>query len=194
MYMKRYRLPILAGLILILFGVGTFVLYRQGQAAIVTPAPSHSAVTQQAATPAASSVVSGEPSELIIPSLNIDLQITPGVYNAKTGKWTLTTDKVQYAVMTPQPNTAGGNTFIYGHYRKNVLATLHTIQPGATAVVKTANGKTFTYVLDHVKVVTPDDSAGIFDYQGKPILTIQTCTGVFFQNRQLFTFNLEHVS
>jgi len=192
--MKRYKLSLVLATVLILFGIGAFIMYREGQAAIVTPYSNHAAATQKAAVPSGPSVVSGEPSELIIPSLGIDLQVTPGVYDAKTGKWTLTTDKVQYAVMTPQPNNQGGNTFMYGHYRRGVFATLHNIQPGSTAVVKTANGKTFTYKLDHVNVVTPEDSAGIFNYQGKPILTIQTCTGVFFQNRQLFTFNLEGVS
>jgi hypothetical protein len=33
--------------------------------------------------------------------------------------------------------------------------------------------------------------ATLFEYKGKPILTIQTCSGVWYQNRQLFTFDLE---
>ena len=54
---------------------------------------------------------------------------------------------VQYAVMTPQPNNQGGNTFMYGHYRRGVFSTLHNIQPGEKAIVRTVDGKTFTYVL-----------------------------------------------
>jgi LPXTG-site transpeptidase (sortase) family protein len=189
--------------IIILFAVamiagGGMFLYRQSQTSIVTPAPHRSEVQSQLAQPVEQTtnqpVISGEPVSLSIPSLDITLPITQGVYNAKTRQWTLTNDKVQYAVMTPQPNNQAGNTFLYGHYRKGVFATLHTIQPGAKAIITTANGKTFTYVLDTSRVVSPEDSQGIFDYQGKPILTIQTCTGVFFQNRQLFSFNLESVS
>jgi LPXTG-site transpeptidase (sortase) family protein len=106
-----------------------------------------------------------------------------------TKTWTLSLSKVQYAVTTPEPNTTGGNTFIYGHYRKGVFATLHTIQAGAQAVVKTSNGHSFYYQLASERVTNPSDTS-LFNYQGKPILTIQTCSGLFFQNRQLFTFDL----
>ena len=138
----------------------------------------------------AAATISGNPVNLQIPSLGTDLPIIPGVYDAHTQKWTLTTDKVQYATMTPEPNTESGNTFLYGHYRKNVFANLHTIKPGAEAIVKTDNGHTFYYRLNGVKVVTPEESAAVLGYQGKPIMTIQTCTGIFFQNRQLFYFDL----
>jgi LPXTG-site transpeptidase (sortase) family protein len=196
--MKRFKLSIVIGAAFILIGVGSLLLYRNGQGSIVTPAPKQAQISAQRAPTVSQStskpVVSGNPSRISIPSLGIDLAITPGVYNARTGQWTLTNDKVQYAVMTPQPNNQGGNTFLYGHYRKSVFASLHLIQPDSTAIITTDSGKKFTYVLTTVKVVSPEDSASIFDYQGPPILTVQTCTGAFFQNRQLFTFSLESVS
>ena len=195
--MKNLKRNLMYALALILILAGGFALYRHGQGNIVTPPPQASELHSQTAAPVqqvtSTPVVSGEPTALSIPSLDINLQITPGVYNAKTRQWTLTTDKVQYAVMTPQPNNQGGNTFLYGHYRKGVFATLHNIKPGSEAIITTSNGKTFTYVLESSRVVSPEDSQGIFDYQGKPILTIQTCTGAFFQNRQLFTFDLKSV-
>ncbi|HET8708704.1 MAG TPA: class F sortase [Candidatus Saccharimonadales bacterium] len=137
--------------------------------------------------------ISGDPVSIQIPSLGTDLKVTPGVYDAQTQQWTLTLDKVQYATMTPKPNNESGNTFMYGHYRRNVFANLHTIKMGAQAVVKTSNGHTFYYHLTGAKVVNPQDSAEVFNYRGKPMLTVQTCTGLFFQNRQLFFFQFDKV-
>jgi len=185
--MKKYLA--LIGISCFLIMTGAFMLLsilrsQQSQQFIAAP-PTHK--VNQSATQADS--VHGQPSELILPSLNLDLPVVPGVYNPQTKTWTLTLDKVQYASETPEPNTISGNTFIYGHYRKGVLATLHTIQPNAEAVVKTSNGHSFYYQLVNVRTTDPAD-ASVFQYAGKPILTIQTCTGLFFQNRQLFTFNL----
>ena len=194
-YLKR-TLAIAAALVMT--SAGAVALYRQNQTGIVTP-PAQAAEIAGQKSPAVGQltdqpVISGEPASISIPSLGVNLSIAPGVYDAKTGAWTLSNDKAQYAVMTPQPNNQSGNTFIYGHYRKGVFATLHDIRPGAKAVVTTADGKAFTYVYRSERTVAPQDSQGIFDYEGAPILTVQTCSGVFFQNRQLFTFDLESVS
>lgn len=187
--MKRYIAALVIGLMLTSAG-GLFLLnmVRDQRASIVATPPS----TNQHTSVAASNIIQGYPSELLIPSLNIDLSVIPGEYNPKTKQWTLTLDKAQYAVMTPMPNSQSGNTFIYGHYRKEVFASLHTIRAGETAIVKTTNGHTFYYQLSSIRTTDPGDGS-VFSYQGSPILTIQTCTGVFFQNRQLFTFNLVKV-
>jgi LPXTG-site transpeptidase (sortase) family protein len=200
--MKNAKKLLILATLLIVVGGAFLLFFRDRQTGIVTP-PARAAEIQKARAVAAATVaatnpddsyVSGEPASIAIPSLGIDLAVAPGVYNEQTHQWTLSLDKAHYAVMTPQPNTQGGNTFIYGHYRRNVFASLHNIQPGAQAVVRTHNGKTFTYVYESNRIVAPEQSQGIFDYQGKPILTVQTCTGVFFENRQLFTFNLVSVS
>jgi len=134
-------------------------------------------------------VITGKPMRLLISSLGMDLSVTDGIYNAKTGQWTLSLDKVHYALMTVQPNDKQGNTLIYGHYRPEVFAYLHTIQKGALVKVKTENNHTFTYKFTGSKVVNPADTS-VLNYEGKPMLTLQTCTGAFMQNRQLFSFDL----
>lgn len=190
--MRHTRLYVLSSLALIIAGACSLVfmyLSQQSKQFAIGPAPIVQSTSQSSTS---SSYIQGQPSELILPSLNLNLQVIPGVYNTKTRQWTLSLDKVQYAAMTPPPNNATGNTFIYGHYRKGVLATLHTIQIGALAVVKTQNGHSFYYQLSSVRTTDPSDSS-VFNYQGAPILTIQTCTGLFYQQRQLFTFNLVRV-
>jgi len=136
--------------------------------------------------------ITGKPMRLLVPSLGMDLSVEDGIYDAKTGQWTLSLDKVHYALMTVQPNDKQGNTLIYGHYRPEVFAYLHTIQKGALVKVETENEHIFTYKFSDSRVVNPTDTS-VLSYEGKPMLTLQTCTGAFMQNRQLFSFDLVDV-
>lgn len=138
-------------------------------------------------------IITGNPVRFQVPSLGMDLTIVNGYYNKQTREWSLSRDKVQYATVTPEPNNKAGNTFLYGHFRREVFAPLHKIQADSEAIVSTDTGHTFYYRLNAVKVVAPDDPGDIFSYQGKPILTVQTCTGSFYQDRQLFIFDLVKV-
>jgi LPXTG-site transpeptidase (sortase) family protein len=180
-------------------GALLLVLLIRAQAVnvISTPlAPQTVAVTSvahAASTPTPQGYISGDPTSISIPSLNIDLPVIPGYYDASSQSWTLTTNKVQFATPTAQPNNQAGNTFLYGHARSNIFGSLPKIQAGATAIVKTSNGHRFYYVLSSTRVVDPTDSNSIFAYQGKPILTLQTCVGLLYQSRELLTFNLEQV-
>jgi sortase (surface protein transpeptidase) len=140
----------------------------------------------------AETYIEGKPVHLQIPSVGINLSVAEGRFNAATGKWTLSNDKAHYAVKTPLSNNARGNTFVYGHNRKEVFRALPKIQIGAEATIVTQNGRSFVYVFKGAYETTPDDNS-LFEYQGAPILTLQTCSGVWNQNRQLFTFELKEV-
>jgi LPXTG-site transpeptidase (sortase) family protein len=137
-------------------------------------------------------VITGKPVRLVIPSLHMELAITDGAYNAKTGAWTLSNDKAHYALPTMQPNNEAGNTLIYGHYRKEVFSRLHKITEGQQAIIETDNGYRFTYTFNRTETVDPADTS-VFTYDGVPRLTLQTCTGAFMQHRQLFYFSFDGV-
>lgn len=154
------------------------------------PRVSATTFREPAASQPAPAVISGRPVRLAIPALGIDLPVIDGYYNQTTKKWTLTNDKVQYAVITPLANNQQGNTFLYGHNRRGVFRTLNKVHAGDQAIVTTDNGHTFTYRFVGALETTPTDDS-LFHYQGKPILTIQTCSGAWYQNRQLFRFDLE---
>jgi LPXTG-site transpeptidase (sortase) family protein len=148
-----------------------------------------------ATTPAVSAepiLISGQPARIQIPALAVDLPIIDGYYNANSKTWTLTKDKVQYATITPQPNNKEGNTFLYGHNRPEVFKVLSKIKSGDEVIITTTNGHTFTYTFRTAYETNPND-VSLFEYKGAPILTIQTCSGVWYQNRQLFTFDLTKV-
>jgi len=174
------------------FVPSAYYWYRDNK---VTHVVATSNPTEKVTTPTvvdAPKTITGKPRRLIISSLGMDLPVTDGIYDTRTGQWTLSTDKVHYALMTVQPNDKQGNTLIYGHYRPEVFARLHLISAGARAQIETTNGYVFTYIFQSSSIVNPSDTS-ILSYQGEPMLTLQTCTGAFMQNRQLFGFKLVSV-
>ena len=167
-------------------------LHQEVRGAVVIPAttmPVDGKITSSGTI-----VEAGKPVRIVVPSVNIDLQVADGQYNQKTGEWTLSKDKAYYATITPFVNNIGGNTFMYGHNRRSVFASLMGVKTGDEVLVYTDNQKIFTYSFRDSKDVEPTD-ASLFAYEGKPILTLQTCSGTWYQNRRLFTFdfvNVEH--
>lgn len=139
-------------------------------------------------------LVTGFPVSISIPgsrpALNINVGIIPGYYNKNTNGWTLSDTDAQFATISTQPNNISGNTFIYGHYRPNVFAYLHLITPGTIATITTNNGYQFNYKFVTTYAVSPTDTS-VLSYSGDPVLTIQTCSGSFFQNRQMFIFSYD---
>jgi len=197
--MKKRILWLSSGIILVAAGLAlTLPSFLQARQSANVPKVAASPFTEantHAVVPTTTQIaqkIEGKPVRIRIPSLNIDLPVIDGYHNLKTQTWTLTKNKVQYAVDTPLANNIEGNTFLYGHNRHEVFRSLSKIKLGAEAIIETDNGHTFTYVFKGALETTPDDSS-LFRYQGKPILTVQTCSGAWYQNRQLFTFDLKDV-
>lgn len=194
--MKNIRFQLIIGLLFIALGVflgyDPFMRYLQERKAL----QNNSSVSAQPepipATPKPAVRVEGKPVRITLKRIGIDVAIADGYYNQQNKSWTLSLDKAHYAIMTVMPNNQGGNTFIYGHNRPAVFSKLLNVRPGDTAVVKTSNGKTFTYTYRSMRETNPNDDS-LFSYQGAPILTLQTCSGLWYQNRSLYTFTLSEV-
>lgn len=150
------------------------------------------AANVQSASSDTEALIQGKPVRLVAPAIGLDIAITDGTYNPKSKTWTLSKDKAHYAIMTAQPNNKEGNTFIYGHNRREVFANLAKLKPGDTVTIYTDNNHAFVYGFRSTYDTKPNDDS-IFKYSGKPILTLQTCSGVWFQNRRLFTLDLLEV-
>lgn len=136
--------------------------------------------------------LSGEPKHITLPRLGISLEVKPGYYNATNQAWTLSNTYAHYAAVTTLANNRAGNTFIYGHNKDTVFKNLSGLKTGDTAIITTENNLTFIYTFTGQRTTNPSD-VSLFSYVGKPILTLQTCSGIFSQNRQLFTFDLTGV-
>lgn len=138
-------------------------------------------------------VTSGKPINISLPQLALSMGIIDGKYDSTNQSWTLSDDKAQYAVMTAPANDYEGNTFIYGHATKRVFSKLENFSRiGAEAIITTDNGYSFHYILKEVKDVKPND-VSLFAYSGKPILTVQTCSGSWYENRHLLVFDFVKV-
>ncbi len=133
------------------------------------------------------SSISGKPVDLNIPSLQIHLPVIDGQYNPNTNGWTLTDGNVQYLVDSAQPNNLGGKTFIYGHALRSVFGRLQYIQPDAVLSLTTNNGYQFNYRFKSSFATSPSDLSVLHNTK-KPVLYVQTCSGVFSQHRQIFNF------
>jgi LPXTG-site transpeptidase (sortase) family protein len=190
--LTRFKLTtglILISIGLILGGLTLFNTWRSQHSAAASSESIKSTDVKDNDLPA----LSGKPTHITIPSVNIDLKVVPGYYYATSKSWSLSLNDAQYGVMTAPANNKQGMTFIYAHYRKGVFLNLPKIQPGAQVIITTDNGHTFTYSFARSIVTSPSDTS-LFKYHGKPLLVLQTCTGLWYQDRQLFLLDLVKAS
>ncbi len=132
---------------------------------------------------------SGKPTRIIVEQFKIDLPIIDGVYDQSTRSWSLSFDAAHYALITPNPNTVAGNTFIYGHNTKTIFGELDKLKMNDRVNIVTDKGASFYYSLRGVKEVEPSDVASLTP-TAKPTLTIQTCSGNWDEKRMMLTFEL----
>jgi LPXTG-site transpeptidase (sortase) family protein len=194
-------LLLLSGSILLLLNLNRTSAGARDTVSISTP--SNMATAPTAAAPKTDTAVSraeapgrieGTPVKLDLPTLGVTLTVAPGNYDPATKTWSISTTKAHFANLTTKPNNIQGNTLIYGHYRSNVFAPLRKLKTSELAIVTTDNGRVFYYQLSTVRTVDPTDSADVLATDGQPTLTLQTCTGLFYEKRQLFIFNLQRVA
>lgn len=176
---------------IIVIGAAVSTPYVAAKAPIIpSPAPQ---VVQKPTAPQIV-VISGVPDRITIPSESVDLPVIPGTYDPSTDSWTLSGYKAQFATASAPANNVGGETFIYGHNNDYVFGALRHVTPtvGAEAMVYTANGRVFAYTFQKTWSVGPYD-VGTLDYQGPPVLLIQTCTGSLNELRTMYLFTFEKV-
>lgn len=183
---------IIIGVGIVLVILGFFMLIKQAYSNRIKPTSSNTSIV--AVNPENNQVplIEGKPIAISLPSVNINLDVADGNYNPNNNSWTLSSDRAHYGVMTAKANNKAGNTFIYGHNRKSVFGRLPKIKVGEQAIVTTEIGKVFTYKLREIITTKPTDTS-LFSYKGAPILTLQTCTGAWYQDRSLFIFDFVSV-
>lgn len=119
------------------------------------------------------------PTEIIIPSIGIDLKIEPG--EIKKGVWTISESSATFLNTSAVPGS-GGNTVIYGHNKKVIFGNLPYLSMGQKIIVKTRSGKILNYVSTQKYFVGPD-RVDFVSPSNKEELTIYTCWGLFDSQR-----------
>lgn len=138
-------------------------------------------------------IIAGKPNRIVAAKINMDLIVEDGNYNPADQSWTLSGYHAHFAMPSMLANDSAGSTFIYGHNNYYVFARLAELVPGDQVQVFTDEGHTFTYTLQKAEEVKPDDTT-IFNYDGPPLLIVQTCSGTWYEKRHLFTFTLDKVN
>lgn len=175
----------------VIIGLSVLLLNRAPSPAsrLSGPAPQLRVATSQKLDPAS---LQGAPTRITIPRLQLELPIEKGYYDPTSKTWNVSETAAQYATITPPLNTKGGNTFIYGHNLPAVFGRLPELSTGDMIILTTDTGHKLSYRLTSKRETNPNDDS-LFYYSGPPIVTVQTCSGLFDQNRQLFTFELSGV-
>lgn len=189
----KYRFYILVGVLWVL--VGLFIgapllapsILPKNAATAVAKAPDTSRPVVNE-TP----VIQGKPVHIEFPSVKVSVDVAPGYYDKSTKTWTLSKDKAHFATTTAEPNNKTGNTFIYGHNRWQVFTALLDAKIGDKAIVTTDNGHVFTYTLRSIADTDPSDVSYMAPHNS-PILTVQTCSGFWYENRRMLIFDLSEV-
>jgi hypothetical protein len=173
--------------ITLLFAFALFNPFHGSQSVAATSLP-----VELVKAEAASQILIGKPVRVVINDVGIDLPIDEGRYNSADGSWSLSGYHAQFAMMTPLANNTEGNTFIYGHNNKYVFGPIKRVSPGAIAQIYTDNDKVFYYSYQNTYAVAPDNTS-ILQYQGPSILTVQTCSGAWNEQRQMYVFKFDKV-
>lgn len=150
------------------------------------------AVEAKTETKPAKTIISGKPRHISVPSLGINVGINDGFYDEQTKQWSLSEEAAFYATPTPVINNESGSTFIYGHNSKKIFGKLLKIDSPTEVIVTTDTGYEFIYDYKDRETVDPNDTS-VLAYSGKPRIMLQTCTGIWNENREMFYFYLrEH--
>lgn len=126
--------------------------------------------------------VTKEPTNLVIPSLSLNLPIRSS--RIVDNKWSTVTDGVSYLNSSPLPGEKG-NSVLYGHNWPNLLSNLKHIKPGDKIEVYFGS-RVVKYQVHYITRVSPSEF-GIYGDTSDYRLTIYTCIGLFDQERLVVT-------
>jgi LPXTG-site transpeptidase (sortase) family protein len=119
------------------------------------------------------------PMEIKIDSVGIDLPIIGA--EIKDGIWQTTSQGVSYLISSPVPGEEG-NSILYGHNWKNLLAKLIYVKPGDDIHIVYESGENRDFKVEFTQEVTPDQT-GVLDATSDSRLTLYTCSGLFDSKR-----------
>ena len=136
----------------------------------------------------------GVPVKLVIPSIGVDTEVKPaGLVPGPNGQpeWeTLPFVAVNYTILGPVG--APGNPVVAGHvvtlYEGNVFRNLYQVGLGDAIEVFTDDSH-FTYQVDEIKLVEPDDVT-VMEPTDDARLTLITCGGTFNPRTRTFSERL----
>ncbi len=127
------------------------------------------------------------PNRILIPDVNIGLDVVDSTIDVQTSTWPLSDENVHYANFTSSLGNERGTMVLYGHNSWPVLRNANDLVVGNRMFLVDENGKSWEFQLAEVKEVTPDQVG--FIYEDTPFrVVIITCNGWADEYRRLFYF------
>lgn len=187
---KHHQLFIIGGVLLVfialLLSLKSFYQYSPSSP-IATDAPNEKIVTKP-----------GLPKQLIIPSINIDVNIdyvglkSDGSMDIKPNP-----KVVGWYMLGPRPGDKG-NAVIAGHYgwdekgEPAIFNNIHKLIKGDEVLVIDQKGQSITFVVTEMRKYNPDsDASAVFkSSDGNSHLNLITCEGVWENDKQSYSSRL----
>jgi len=119
------------------------------------------------------------PTEITIPSIGINLPIDSGTI--KGGVWQISYNHPTFLDSSARPGS-GGNVVIYGHNKKVIFGNLPYLSVGQKIIIKTQDGKIYTYEAYQKDFVSPS-RVDLVSPTNHEELTVYTCYGLFDSER-----------
>lgn len=119
------------------------------------------------------------PTLIEIPSIKINLPVIPALVHDKS--WETTNSGVSYLKTTPLPGQ-NGNSVMYGHNWKSILADLPQVKPGQMIIITMNNGEKKEFKVEYTAIVEPSQTY-IIDNTKDSRITIYTCVGFLDSKR-----------
>lgn len=128
------------------------------------------------------------PSQIIIPSLKIDLPVAPG--KVIDDVWEISDTGASYLLGSGIPGKPG-NMVIYGHNKRKLFGPILWIKKGAEIKIENKKGETFNYLVEETKTVLPTHVEVLMPTENS-MVTIYTCTGFMDTKRFVVTATLKN--
>ncbi len=128
-----------------------------------------------------------KPKRVIMPTINLGLDIIDATIDVGTNSWPLSDSSAQYANFTSGLGNKRGTMLLYGHNTNQVMLSTARLSVGDEIVVIDENGTSWRFRYMDEKIITPEEVG--FIYEDVPFRVVMfTCNGWNDQYRRLMFF------
>lgn len=129
-----------------------------------------------------------KPQRLLLPSINVALNVTDSTIAMTTNEWPLSMSDAHYANFTPGLGNKKGTLLLYGHATESVLGRTSSLKVGDPLTLIDEHNQAWEFVLAHEENIVPENVN--FIYEDVPFrVAVFTCHGWNNQYRHLMYFN-----
>lgn len=133
-------------------------------------------------------IIITKPTRLLLPSVNLAVDIDDATIDIKKNDWPLSSTNAQYANFTPGLGSKKGTMLIYGHNTWQVMRKTNDLKVGDILTLIDTNGRAWRFIMTNEENITPENVG--FIYEDVPFrVVVFTCNGFYDQYRRLMYFS-----